>query len=443
VTFAKQLSRKTIGVNKSALVIGGGISGMTAALELADMGYKVHIAESSERLGGNAVKLGYSNLGRPVSPYVKMMIDKAQSHSNISIYFNAKVKDIAGYVGNFTANIKTADDLFEIEMGAIIVAVGANEHKPKEYLYGEDSRVITQMDLEAESAKNFAALKDVKRLVMIQCVGSREFCSEGGRAYCSRVCCSQAVKNSLLLKKKYPNLDITILYRDIRTYGMNELMYREARQAGVSFILYEEADKPVVQSQNGHLSVQVYEPIINACTIIDCDCLVLSTAIIPNKDNIGLGQILKVPTNQDGFFLEAHVKLRPVDFATEGIYICGLAHAPKNMKESIIQGKAAAGRAATIISKDKLETEGAIASSTVISYCAACGDCEKVCAYNAVQVAEVLYKGKMVRRAVVNEVLCKGCGTCTAVCRPGAIDMNGFSDKQILTEIEYLLRKAN
>jgi heterodisulfide reductase subunit A len=278
----------------------------------------------------------------------------------------------------------------------------------------------------------------VKDVVMIQCVGSRE----GDHPYCSRVCCNQAVKNAILLKQYNPAINVTILYRELRAYGLNELAYTEARRAGVVFARYDVEAKPVVTEQGGRLSVRVFEPVLGEEVVFAADRLVLSSAIVPDAANNGeIARMLKVPLNQEGFFLEAHVKLRPVDFATEGVYMCGLAHSPKNMRECLIQGKAAAGRAATVISKAQLETEGTIAAVNA-DLCAACGDCELVCAYKAVEVADVPVRGGTVRRAVVNDVLCKGCGTCAAACRCGAIDVGGFSDRQVLAEIRYMLRKA-
>jgi heterodisulfide reductase subunit A len=273
---------------------------------------------------------------------------------------------------------------------------------------------------------------------MIQCVGSRE----GDRKYCSRVCCNQAVKNALLLKELDEKIDVTILYRDMRTYGLNELNYREARQKGVKFVRYDVEQKPEVSKAGSGYKVRLHEPVLGEMLELKADMLVLSPAIVPDvENNIFIAQLFKVPLNQEGFFLEAHVKLRPVDFATEGVYLCGLAHSPKSMQESIIQGRAAAGRAATVIAKDQLETEGVIAFVDP-DLCVACGACEQVCAYGAVEVQDVPVRGGTVRRAVVNDVLCKGCGTCSATCRCGAIDVAGFSDKQVLTEIEYLLRRS-
>jgi len=330
----------------------------------------------------------------------------------------------------------TGEEEKEISHGVVIVATGADEYKPKEYLYGSSRRVLTQMELEERLKDSDIDLDGAGNIVMIQCVGSRD--SE--RPYCSRVCCNQAIKNALVLKEMKPEANITILYRDIRSYGLNEISYNTARKAGIQFVRYEAERKPEISEEKGVLTVKAYEPIIDEDTKINADLLILSSAVVPSAEkNKALAQMLKVPLNQEGFFLEAHAKLRPVDFATEGVYLCGLAHAPKNLRESITQGKAAAARAATVISKDTLETEGTIAQVNE-SLCAGCGACEKVCAYKAISVQEIKKRDITVKKAVVNAVLCKGCGTCSATCRCGAVDVNGFTDRQVVSELEYLLR---
>jgi len=379
VTFARQLGRKKIGVTKAALVIGGGAAGLTAAAELAGLGHEVHLVEKSDKLGGNALRLATSAQGRPVQPYIERLIAKVPN-----VHLNAEIESIDGYVGNFTT---TTSQGVTIKHGVIIVATGATEILPRE-------REISQMQLENHP------LNGIKHVAMVQCTGER--------GYCSRVCCNQAIKNALLLRER--GIAVTILHREIRSYGMSELKYREARRAGVTFIRFE--NEPEIPKS--------------------ADLIVRASEIKP-AENLPLAQMLKVPLTADGFFMEAHAKLRPVDFATEGIYVCGLAHAPKNMPESIMQARAAAGRAATVIAKSELETEGEIAAVRR-DYCAACGECEKVCPYKAIEIEET---------AKINDVLCKGCGTCAATCRPGAIDIGGFSDRQIIAEIEYLLRSGD
>ena len=440
ITHAKQLGKQSIGVTASALVIGGGVAGMTAALEIAGMGYKAYLVEKSNALGGNALKLNSTFSGRPSGVYVWQMIKEVMDNSLIEVFFDTTIKNVSGYMGNYTTTFdrdgQENGQEIEINHGAVIIATGARESKPDEYQYGRQDAVLTQMELEAALKNNEAALNNKKNIFMIQCVGSRN----GDRPYCSRVCCNQAIKNAILLKGKNPAANVVILYRDIRSYGLNESNYLKARKAGIQFIRYEAELKPEVLDNKIGLTVSFYEPMLDGYIQSEADLVVLSSAVEPGaEDNRAIAQLFKVPLNQEGFFLEAHAKLRPVDFATEGVYLCGMAHMPKNMKESIIQGKAAAARAATVISKDRLETGGAIAEVSE-PLCTGCAACEKVCAYKAISVEEIKRRDGIVRKAVVKAVLCKGCGTCAATCRCGAVDVNGFSDRQVLNEIEYLLR---
>ena len=439
VMHAKPLTRQQVEVTKGVLVLGGGMSGLTAALETAGMGYRVHLVEKSGSLGGNAAKLAFSSSGRYYAQHIQMTIDSVLNHLLIEVCLDTEIKQIDGYVGNFTTTLSTGGVERKINHGAVIVATGARERKPDSYCYGDSRSIITQMELE-ELLKNGSFRADkVRNIVMIQCVGSRD----EERPYCSRVCCSQAVKNAIMLKEMNPELNIIILYRDIRTYGLYEAEYARARAAGVQFIGYEPESRPEVRVVNGSIAVDIREPVLGETFSIAADMLVLSAAMEPNTDeNRKLAQMLKVPLNQDGFFLEAHAKLRPVEFATEGVYLCGLAHSPKNMKECIVQAKAAAARAATVISRDILETEGTTAHVSADD-CTGCGTCEKVCAYKAITIEEVRSRqGTVSRKASINPILCKGCGTCSASCRCGAIDVNGFSDRQVINEIEYLLRRA-
>jgi len=435
VVHAKQLVKQKVEVTKSALVIGGGASGMSAALEIAGMGFKVYLVEKQTVLGGNARKLYASPTGRLYEGYIGKYIESCMNNTLIEVYTDTEIKRIDGYVGKYSTVLQTPGGELSIEHGAVIVAIGAREHKPEEYMYGSDSRIITQIELEEKLKESAAVLKNAKDIVMIQCVGSRD----EKRPYCSRVCCNQAVKNALIIKERNPGANITVIYRDMRTYGFNELSYKKARKKGVQFIRYTPDTKPEVVKDKDILSISVYDPILDMTVSLKTDLLVLAAAIEPDiEENRKIAGMLKLPLNDDGFFLEAHAKLRPVDFATDGVFVCGLAHAPKNIKESMVQGKAAAGRAGTVISKDVLETEGTVAHVNE-NLCAGCGACEQVCAYKAVSVEEVERRGKKVKRAVVNAVVCKGCGSCSAVCRPGAIDVNGFSDMQIVSEINAFL----
>jgi len=434
--FTRQLVRQKVEVEKSALVIGAGMAGIAAALELAGKGFKVYLAEKTGAIGGNSLKLAKSPAGRMYGDYIKERIGRVFGNPLIEVFLNAHIKDISGYVGKYETALSFDGGEKIIKHGVTIIAAGAGEYKPREYLYGQDARIITQMELEERLKDDASFASGAGNIVMIQCVGSRN----DERPYCSRVCCNQAIKNAIELKKIDKDLNVIVIYRDIRAYGLSEVNYLAARRAGVRFIRYEPECAPEVEKKDGRLYVKVLDPIVDERLSIEAGLLVLSSAIVPDvENNRELARMLKVPLNQDGFFLEAHAKLRPVDFATDGVYLCGLAHAPKNLKECIVQGKAAAARAATVISKDTLETEGTVARIDE-SLCAGCGDCEKVCAYKAVSVREIKKRDKTVKKASVNAILCKGCGTCSAACRCGAIDVDGFTDRQVLSEMEYLLK---
>jgi heterodisulfide reductase subunit A len=446
------LEKTRLPVNKNSLVIGGGIAGMTAALDIAEHGYHVDLVEKDTELGGNLRHIHYTLENGHTMSFLRSFESRIMEHPLIDVHLDAEVDNIDGFIGNYHTMIKgnhrggfshgDGDPRkAEIEHGIVIVATGAEEYKPTEYYYGKDKRVITQRELEeiisdSETSavhsgkklhKKRLSIAELKCVVMIQCVGSRD----ENNQYCSRVCCSAAVKNALLLKKLNPAVNIFILYRDVRTYGLKEVYYRKAREAGVIFIQYDIAHKPEVVQENGYLSVEVKEKLMNRIIRFTPDALVLSSGIVPRPENKALSQALKVPLGTDGFFLEAHVKLRPVDFATDGVFVCGLAHYPKDINESIAQAKAAASRAITVLSKDEIEAEGKVAFVDK-ARCSGCGLCVEVCAYKAIELDR---KEKV---AVVNEAICKGCGTCAASCRSNAINLKGFKDEQILAAIEAL-----
>ena len=420
------LDRTKLPVNHSALVIGGGVSGLTAALDLAAQGYPVHVVERDCELGGHLRKIHRTLDGQRTDTFLQELIGKVESDDRITVHLGKAVREVSGFVGNFKTQLTGEDE--ELDHGVVIVAVGARERAPKEYLFGKDERVVTQTELESLLADADAArIKALKTVVMIQCVGSRE----DEHPYCSRICCGTAIKNALHLKELNPRARVYVLYRDVRVYGLDERWYREAREKGVVFLRYEEGSKPSVSGENGRLVVETKDSIL-ACTLsLDADLLVLSAGVEPNEDNRELSQLLKVPLDADGFFLEAHVKLRPVDFATEGVFVCGLAHYPKSIAESIAQARAAASRAATVLSKSEIEAEGKVAAVDT-SRCSGCGDCVEVCAYKAIDLDPVF------RVAVVNEATCKGCGACTATCRAAAIDLKGFRNDQILQAVNAI-----
>ena len=437
VTSAKQLNRKKIDVDKAALVIGGGMAGLSSAKELSSMGYQVHLVEKENELGGKAKSLNTNINGRPFAPYLKKTVREILSDSNINVHTGTLVSAIDGYVGNFNTTLSTPGGEKDISHGVVVVAVGVNEKKPDGYFYGKKKNVLTHMQFENKLKDPKKVLRGVKDVVMIQCVMQRD----DEHMYCSRVCCNQAVRNAIAIKQTTPNANVTILYREMRTYGTWEAAYTEARNLGVQFVRFEDNDYPKVKEKGNQFVVSVRDTMLN--TMVDYPADLLSLAVIMEPDleeNTRIAQMLKVPLNSDGFFMEAHAKLRPVDFATEGVYLAGLAHNPKNLRECMVQGKAAASRAATVISKDQLETEGAIATVNA-ELCVGCGACEEVCAYKAISVEDVTIRGVTSRKAVINDVLCKGCGTCSATCRCGAIDVGGFSDEQVLSEISFLLRR--
>ncbi len=420
------LSKMTLGIDKTALVIGGGVAGMTAALELAAQGFPVHLVERENELGGNLRHVHFTYEGDRTAAFLESLAEQIRSESRITLHLGTTVEEVAGYVGNFKTKLSDAHE--PVEHGVVVVATGGLAVEPSEYLYGKDDRVLTQREFETRLASGEPSLDRLKSVVMIQCVESRD----DKRPYCSRVCCSAAVKNALTFKERNPEAAVHILYRDIRTYGLKELRYREAREKGILFCRYDKDEKPIVTANDGAVTVEVDDKILGRRLSLQPDLLVLSAGVAPNPDNKAISQMLKVPLGPDGFFLEAHVKLRPVDFATDGIFVCGLAHYPKDLSESIAQAKAAAGRAATVLAKTTLEVEGKVAN-VLAERCSGCGTCVEVCAYKAIEL------DPETGRAVVNEALCKGCGVCTASCRAAAIDLKGFKNEQILAMLEAVV----
>jgi heterodisulfide reductase subunit A len=351
VANAKLLSplyKTRIPVVQAGLIIGGGLSGMSAALDLAAQGFDTYLIEKESQIGGNLNNLYFTVYGEEAQKHLKDIISRVESNEKIQVYKESEVTNVEGHIGNFKVATKTADKENTVYVGAIIVATGASEYKPKEYLYGEHDDVLTQLEFErklADGESNF------KNIVMIQCVGSRN----DERPYCSRVCCTHAVKNALKLKELHPESEIFVLYKDMRTYGFREDYYAKASDLGVKFIRYDDESKPLVEKGgNGNIKITVQDQVLDRDLIFNPDALVLSAAIIPNEDNKKLSQLLKAQLSRDEFFLEAHMKLSPVDFSTEGMFLCGLAHSPKFINESLYQASGAVARACTILSKDHL-----------------------------------------------------------------------------------------
>jgi heterodisulfide reductase subunit A len=419
-------------VNRSALVIGGGVSGMVAALSLANQGIKVHLIEKTDVLGGLSVQIPETLEGGDVRALIGDLIAQVRENPLIDVSTAAELVEYSGYVGRFSSKIRVGGEagaLREIEHGATIVAVGAEESTPTEYLYGEDSRVMTLLEFD-EVLADGDRLKECNGVVFIQCVGSRN----DERPYCSRVCCSHSVKSALKLKELKPEMDVYVLYRDMRTYGFREDYYKKASDQGVIFIRYEADDPPDIQAveEDGRsfLRLTATERMLDQRIEIDADMVCLAAATVPRAGNRPLSRLLKVPLNEDGFFMEAHMKLRPVDFATDGIFMCGTAHNPKFIDESISQAQAAASRAMTILAREQLRAGGPVSRVTPAK-CSACGLCQQVCPYQAISPG-------VDGVAMVNEALCKGCGVCVSSCRSGAVDLGGVSDQQTWSIIQAL-----
>jgi len=429
-SLIQPLGELAVGVIDKGLIIGGGIAGMTAALELADQGFECFLIERGKELGGNLRRLYYTLEGIDTQEFLQKTLRKVEQSELIRIYTGTEIKEISGYIGNFTTTIKINGRAEEevLQHGVIVVATGGEEYKPSEYLYGRHNQVLTQQELERKIATGDLKGGEVNSVVMIQCVGSRT----EERPYCSKVCCSQAIKNALKIKELNPSCNIYILYKDMRTYGFREEFYTQARSQGILFIRYDDENKPEVTCENGRLRVNILDPILDEKLVIDSDLVALSAAIIPSE-NGELARMLKVPLNEDGFFLEAHVKLRPVDFATDGIFVCGLAHSPKPIDESISQAIAAAGRAAIPLSKGYVSVEP-IVSKVSAEKCIGCGLCESLCAFNAIRL-KMTPSGNKAENIPAS---CKGCGLCAASCPQQAITMCHFTDEELMAEVNAL-----
>jgi heterodisulfide reductase subunit A len=424
------LQNLTLKVNQAALVIGGGVTGMTAALELAKQGFKVSLVEREKELGGNTKKLYYLPSGDDPLAFVKELDKEISSNPNITIYTGAKIKMIDGYVGNFKTTLESGE---QIEHGAVILAIGGQEYKPQgEYLYGKNKNVMTLLELKEKLHKGEAKANEY---VFIQCVGSRE----EGHPNCSRVCCTGTMTAAIEIKKKDPNANVFVLYRDIRTYGFREKYYKEAGRLGVTFIRFEDKDKPKVDEKGGKIEVKVKDEDTGKELTLKPDYLVLASGTRPQPDAGTLAPMCKVPQTKEGFFLEAHMKLRPVDFATEGIYLAGLAHGPKFVDESIAQALAAVSRATTVLSKTELEAEGIVAKIEE-TLCNGCGICVPICEYKALEVVPDKKDPKK-KIVEVNVGLCKGCGACVGACPSGALTQMGYRDDQIYAMIDAMLEE--
>ncbi len=423
VALLEPLEEIELEIDQTALVIGGGIAGMTAAKNLAEQGYRSYLIEKSDRLGGNALNLYQTWKGEDIQENVKGLIADIQSDERIETFLKAEIKEVDGFVGNFTTTIIADGEEKTVTHGVTIIATGASELTPDEYIYGKDPRVVTSLELDELFKEKDKVLKDVGTCVFIQCVGSRI----PGRPYCSKVCCTHSVTSALLLKETNPDMRVFILYRDIRTYGLRENLYKEARSKGIIFIRYDLEERPEVIKEDGKIKLSIHDAALGAALEINPDLMVLAGAMIPEGTK-EMARLFKVPLNEDGFFMEAHVKLRPVDFATDGVFLCGLAHSPKSIDESIAQAQAAAARAVTLLAQKTIHSSGTVAVVNT-DYCTSCGVCVAICPYQAAGFNE--------KRGIaeINPVLCKGCGLCVASCRSGALHLSGFDEGQIMAMI--------
>jgi heterodisulfide reductase subunit A-like polyferredoxin len=424
------LESGTLDVDQTAIVIGGGLSGMTAALALANQGFKVHLVEQSERLGGTLHDIYHTFEHDDIAGFTNALISEVEKHPNIELHLGTEISGVAGHIGKFKITLAKNGKISEISGGAIIVATGARKAQTTEFMYGQSKDVFTQVELgKLLHDKKYPA--NGQNVVMIQCVGSRN----ETRPYCSRICCSMAIKNAIEIKKRDPNANVYVLYRDVRTYGFRETYFKQARELGVVFIRYTPDNTPLISNNNG-LVVTLKSPDLPEPISIEADNVVLSTGVESDKENNKrVSDMLKVPLNSDGFYVEAHTKLRPVDFTTEGIFLCGLAHSPKFIDENISQAKAAAARAATVLSKTQLDV------SAQVSYvdqqkCISCMTCVNVCPYSA-PFCNKDGKGQ------IEAAKCMGCGICVSECPARAIQLHHFETDQFMVMIRQLFAGGN
>jgi len=421
------LAESTMAVNHSALVVGGGVAGMTAAKTLSEQGYHTFLIEKTDTLGGQARHIHETWRGEDVQGYLAGLIHSVQSDPNIDIFLNSQITQVDGFIGNFKTTITTNGQSNTLEHGVTLIASGAAELKPDQYLYGQDSRVVTGLELQHRFIDNDPALESLNTAVFIQCVGS---CIPE-RPYCSRVCCTQSIKSALELKKINPKMNVFVLYRDMRAYGLREDLYRQARSEGIAFIRMDMDKELTVAVDREDLKVTFADRVLGRSMEILPDLLILASAIVPDAKN-PLAQLYKVSLNDDGFFAEAHVKLRPVDFATDGIFVCGLAHAPKSLDESITQAQAAAARAVTVLAMENIKM-GGIVSHIIPERCSGCMGCINVCPFGAITFDPEKFV------AEVNPALCKGCGACSAACPSEAPALMGFDNNQLYAQIKGAL----
>ncbi len=426
VALHESLKEPSLEIHQSGLVIGGGVAGIIAAKTLADQGYHTHLLEKEDKLGGQANNLYQTWQGEDIQSHLSAMIKSVEDNTLIDIHLNTEITNVDGFVGNFETHINKNGGTETLKHGITIICTGASELKPEEHLYGEDDRVITGLELDQKLLNSDEDLKSTNSAVFIQCVGSRI----PERPYCSKVCCTQSIRNALKLKSINPAMKVFVLYRDMRPFGLREDLYTQARVEGIQFIKFDFEKELEVTAENDQLQVLFSDTSIRRKMQIKSDLIILASSIVPEKGN-KLAAMYKVTQNADGFFMEAHAKLRPVDCSTDGIFICGLAHAPKPIDESISQAQAAATRAVTLLAKKTMNMDGTIAMVNQ-EICSSCGVCVSICPFSAPSFTN---EGRYAGKAQINPVLCKGCGLCVGSCRSGAIHLKGFDNNQIFAQI--------
>ena len=426
-SLLKPLMETPLTIIQRAVVIGGGVAGLNAALNLGDQGFETIVLEKDAQLGGNARNIHHTIEGMEVAAYLDGLIDKVKSHDNIQVLTEALVVGYKGYKGNFTTEVMVGPGMYQrkIDHGVTVVATGAHEYVPKEFLYGQHHRVMTQMELGHFLDDKAAEAAGWNRVAMIQCVGSRN----EENPNCSRICCQGAVKYALQLKKINPETEVLILYRDMRTYGLLEDYYLEARTQGVHFARFDLERLPEVKNDNGALSITFVDQVLEHPVTLPVDAVILSAGVLAN-DTKELASLMKVPRNAAGFFIEAHPKLRPVDFASEGIFLCGMAHSPKLISESIAQAQAAASRAGAFLA-DTQQTISGVVAHVDPDRCAACLVCVRTCPYGVPQI-------NLENVSEINEAMCQGCGTCASECPAMVIQLSHYEDDQLSAKIKTL-----
>jgi len=397
---------------------------MEAARNLSEQGYETYLVERNSRLGGNALSLHETWRGEDIQGYLRDLIEKIEENDRINVYLDAEIGEVEGFAGDFKTMIKKGRERRILEHGVTIIATGASEYLPEDPLLEDSPAVTTGLAFQKMLLENNPRLVGMRTAVFLQCHGSRI----PGRPYCSKVCCTQSIKSALELKKRDPGIRIYVLYRDMRPYGLREDLYREARMKGITFLRYQFEKGLNTEAQAEGIEIRFTDLVLKKEMIIRSDLLVLASAIVPQKKN-PLSRFYKVSQNEDGFFAEAHVKLRPVDFATDGVFVCGLAHSPKPVDESIAQAQAASARAVTLLSAKSIAVSGTVAQVDPI-FCSCCGVCVAICPYSAPRI------DKKTGTAAIQSTLCKGCGLGVASCRSGALHLKGFESSQIMGMIE-------